>query len=68
MLSVFPLLISPICPLPPPQKKKIVFDSMNPSDIQATFNGGGGEGVNDLDLECGRNRCVILHINRTLPA
>ena len=41
---------------------------MNPSDIQATFNGGGGEGVNDLDLECGRNRCVILHINRTLPA
>ena len=44
MLSVFPLLSSPICP-PPPKKKKIVFDSMNLSDIQATFNGGGGEGV-----------------------
>ena len=31
--------------------------------------GEGGRGlVNDLDLECGRNRCVILHINRTLQA
>ena len=25
MLSVFPLLISPICPLPPPPKKKNCF-------------------------------------------